>query len=108
MNNFFILFQSLLFHDPLVRKALGILPKPPKPPLMPWGKPAQTGVMGFFLDRWEYIKLAWVNYKKEADKNRRLYSKIEQDDLGGKVKYETKPRGKADKLARGAKKVEKL
>ena len=78
---------------------------------MPWGKPPRPGIVGFLLDRKDYIALAFRNYFKEADERRHQFSKI-GDIVGGsgaKVKtHETKTKGKAQKKARAAGKIEKL
>lgn len=78
---------------------------------MPWGQPPRPGIVGFLLDRRDYIALAFRNYFKEADDRRQQFSKF-GDIVGGsdaKVKkHQTKVKGKAQKKARAAGKIEKL
>ena len=80
----------------------------PAKPKAPTGNPPRPGVWGFFLDRIDFIKLAFNNYLAEADERRRKINKIGKDKAGNDIKYETRKKGPADKRARAAGMVEKL
>ena len=71
-------------------------------------KEPRPGIKGFFLDRKDYIELAFKNYRSEADERRSQFDKIGRDNPGGEIKYETRSKGPADKRARKAGMVEKL
>ena len=65
-------------------------------------------MIGFFQDRVDYIKLAFTNYLKDQDARRAAIAKVARDKFGNDIKYDTKPKGKADKKATEAGVVEKL
>jgi len=67
----------------------------------------RKGVIGFFQDRIDYVKLAFRNYLADQDARRREIGKVGKDNFGN-VRYETKKKGKADKQAKAAGAVEKL
>lgn len=78
-------------------------PPPPKD-----ARPTRPGVIGFFQDRVDYIKLAFRNYLADQDARRAAISKVAKDKFGNDIKYETRKKGKADKKATEAGAVEKL
>jgi len=84
---------------------MGIMPRPPPKPT---DRVPRPGVIGFFQDRVDHIKLAFNNYLKDQDARRAAISKIGKDKHGSDVKYETRTKGKADKSATAAGLVEKL
>ena len=79
-----------------------------RPPSKPSDKVSRPGIKGFILDRIDHIKLAFRNYIKEADERRRKLANVGKDDFGNDIQYETRKKGRADKKAKAAGKVEKL